>query len=51
MGWVISQANEGEEYSNSLREGVRISMNGDTTHFLGFYCGPWNCHCAYGSVI
>ena len=36
MGWVISQANEWEYYSNYFGEGVEISRNWATTHFLIF---------------
>ena len=36
MGWVISQANEWEGYSNYLGQGAEISMNWATAHFLVF---------------
>ena len=44
MGWIISQANEWEDYSNYFREWVKISGNCATTCFLTFYGWPWNCH-------
>ena len=34
-GWVISQANEQEDYSNCFGEGVAISGNWGTVHFFG----------------
>ena len=34
MGWVISEANEWEDYSNYYGEGVEISRNWATTRFL-----------------
>ena len=52
MGWVISWANEWEEYSNYLGEGVEISRNWATAHFLVFYSALklswhlWVCHLA-----
>ena len=36
MGWVISQANEWEGHSNYFGEGVEISRNWATAHFLVF---------------
>ena len=36
IGWVISEANEWEDYSNYFGEGVEISRNWATTHFLVF---------------
>ena len=39
-GWVISQANEWEDYSNYFGEGVEISRNWVTTHILIFDGGP-----------
>ena len=39
QGWVISQANEWEEYSNYMGEGVRISRSWATAHFLTFLVG------------
>ena len=48
MGWVISQANEWEDYSNYFGEGMRISRNWATAHFSLFY-GPvseLSCHLA-----
>ena len=50
MCWVISQANEWEDYYNYLGEGTGISKNWATTHILAFYGPrPWNCHgaCRY----
>ena len=44
MGWVISQANEWEGHSNYFGEGVEISRNWATAHFLVFDGGPWNYH-------
>ena len=44
MGWVISQANEWEGHSKYFGEGVEISKNWATTHFLVFDGGPWNYH-------
>ena len=51
MNWVISQANEWEDYSNYFREGVGISRYWATTHFLTFYGWPQNCHGTGGCVI
>ena len=39
MHWVISQANEWENYSNHFREGVRISRNWPTSQFLFLMVG------------
>ena len=39
MGWVISLANEWEDYSNYLGEGAEISRNWATTSFLTFMVG------------
>ena len=50
MGWVISSA-EWEDYSNYLGEGVEISRNWATAHFLAFHGWPQNCHGAGGCVI
>ena len=36
MGWVISQANKWEDYSNYFGEGVGISRNWATAHFWPF---------------
>ena len=44
MGWVISQANEWEDYSNYFGEGADISRTWATAHFLAFYGQPQNCH-------
>ena len=45
---IISQANECENYSNYLGEGVEIPWNWTTAHFLTFYGQPENslgiCH-------
>ena len=35
-GWVISQANEWEDYSSYFGKRVEISRNWATTHFLVF---------------
>ena len=51
MGWVISQANEWEDYSNYFKEGVGTSRNWATACFLAFYGPPWNCPGACGCVI
>ena len=39
MGWVISYANDWEDYSNYFGEGVEISRNQATAHSLVF----WQC--------
>ena len=39
MGWVISQANEWEDYSNYLGGGIEISRNWATAHFWSFVIG------------
>ena len=51
MGWVISQANEWEEYSNYFGEGAEIFRNWTTTRFLAFYGRHQNCHGSCGCVI
>ena len=51
MDWVISQANEWEDYSNYFGEGVGISRNWTTAHFLTFDGWPGNCHGAGGYTI
>ena len=51
MGWVLSQANEWEDYSNYFKEGVGTSRNWATACFLAFYGPPWNCPGACGCVI
>ena len=51
MGWVIAHTNEWEDYSNYFGEGVAISRNWATAHFLAFYGWPQNCHDAGGCVI
>ena len=48
MGWVISLANEWEDYSNYLEKGRDFQELG---HFLAFYGRPWNCHGTSGCVI
>ena len=50
MGWVISQANEGEDYSNYFGEGTEISRNWATAHFLISDGRPQNCHGTGGCV-
>ena len=44
MGWVISQANEWEDYSNYFGDGAEISRNWATVHFLISDGQPRNCH-------
>ena len=44
MGWVILYSKEWEEYSNYSGEGVGISRNRTTAHFLAFYGRPRSCH-------
>ena len=44
MDWVISQANEWEDYSKYFGEEAGISGNWATAHFLAFYGQFWNCH-------
>ena len=41
IGWVISQTNKQEDYSNHFRGGVGISMNWATTYFL-IFGRPWS---------
>ena len=50
-GWVISQANEWEDYSNYFGEGVGISRNWAIAHFFGLLLLAlelswhlWACH-------
>ena len=50
MDWVILYANKWEDYSNYLGEGVEISRNWATAHFLIFDGWPWNCRGAGGCV-
>ena len=50
MGWVISEDNEWEDYSNYFGERVEISMNWVTTHFVVCDGCPWKCHGACGCV-
>ena len=49
MDWVISLANEWEDYSNYFGEGAGTSRNWATAHFLAF-CGQ-NCHGPGACVI
>ena len=49
-GWVISLANEQEDFPNYFGEGAEISRNWATTHFLIFDVRPGNCHGAGGCV-
>ena len=51
MDWVISEANEWEDYSSYFGEGAGISRNWTTAYFLSFYGQPQNCHGAGGCVI
>ena len=51
MGWVISQANEWEDYSNYFGGGAEISRNWKISPFLVFRDRPWNCHGTPGCVI
>ena len=51
MGWVISQANEREDYSTYFGGGAEISRNWATAHFLIYDGWPQNCHAAGGCVI
>ena len=58
MGWVISQANEWEDYSNYFGKGAEIPRNWGTTHFLtsmvglGTVMAPVvSCHLAYANVL
>ena len=44
MGWMISQTNEWEDYSNYLGDGAGISRIWATTHFFAFCCWPQICH-------
>ena len=50
MGWVISSANEWENFSNYFGKEVGISGNWATAHFLTFYGCP-HCHGVGGCVI
>ena len=50
-GWIISVANEWEDYSNYLGGGVEIFRNWMTTHILIFESWPWNCNDASECVI
>ena len=44
IGWVISQANEHEDYSKYFGGRGEISRNWATAHFLIFDGQLWNCH-------
>ena len=51
VGNFINEAKEWEEYSRCFGEGVGISKNWGTAHFLTFYGCPQNCHGPGGCVI
>ena len=51
MSWVISQANEQENFSNCFGGGGGISRNWATTHFLAFDGWSQNHHGAGGCAI
>ena len=51
LGWLISQVNEWEEYSNYLGERAGISRNWAMAHFLTFYGWPQKCHGTGGCII
>ena len=51
MGWVISEDNEWEDYSNYFGERVEISRNWATASFLVFDGQPGNFQGACGCVI
>ena len=51
MGWVISWANEYENYSSYFGKGVEIFWNWASAHFLTFYDQPLNFHGACRCVI
>ena len=46
MGWIMSQANEWEDYSNYLGKWAGISRNWATTCFFGLFWSwsLWVCH-------
>ena len=46
MGWVISLANEWEDYSNYFGEKVRIYRNWVAVHFFILFGQPQDCHSA-----
>ena len=51
IGWVISYANEWEDYSNHFwGRGRDIQDLGHRPH-LGLLTVPWNCHGTSGCVI
>ena len=50
LGWVISQANEWEDYPNYLEKGTEIYRKRATTHFLIFDGWPQNC-CDSGGCV
>lgn len=43
-GWVISQANEWEDYPNYYGEEAAMSRNWATAHLWPFSGWSWNCH-------
>ena len=49
IGWVISYANEWEDYSNYLGDGAETSWIWATAHSLVLV--TWNCHGTSGCVI
>ena len=51
MGGVTSQANKGEDNSSYLAEGVGVSRNWVTTHFLALYGQPQNSLGTSGCVV
>ena len=46
MGWVISLANEWEDYSNYFGEKVRIYRKWVAVHFFILFGQPQDCHSA-----
>ena len=51
IGWVISYANEWEDYSNYFGEGGREFLDVGHHPLLGLLTVPWNCHGTSGCVI
>ena len=51
MDWVISKANEREDYSDYLEKSAEMSRNWAITHFLIFDGWPENCYGTGGRVI
>ena len=51
IGWVISYANEWEDYSNYFGEGGREFLDVGHHPLLGLLTVPWNCHSTSGCVI